>query len=270
MRILFDNNALAHFVQQPQRASSVSKLERLVERGAVEVIGCCTMLRELSGISQMMTTVYLDTLSRYQHMTQGKILRLSDEVVTVEGEQQKPQFFTDSLVSTEATKNLFHSLKKPSIASGIFQETVRSKQGYARRKEDARNNVLAEPQIAAESEKAIREGYEQWRDQFEQCIQDWFIHLFDVKSNFSVKQLPHVSSLLGYELTRIYERFTLNKKDKDNDLLDRAYFTDAAVVDILVTDDGPFIRTALRVPNRTFEVINVHELEHLIDKWHAA
>jgi hypothetical protein len=267
MKILFDNNGFARLVQKPQCASTVSKLERLVQRGTIEVIGCCTMLRELSGISQTMTNVYLDTLGKYEQLTQGKILEQSNKLVLREVKQQQPQYFPNSLLSIEATNTLFDNLKRPSIASEIFQETVVSKQGYATTMENARDNVLAEPQIAAESEKAIRKGYEEWHNQFEQNIQDCFVHLFDVKSNFSVKQLPHVSALLGYALTRIYERFTLNKKDNDNDLLDRTYFTDAAVVDILVTDDRPFTRTSLRVPNRTFEVINAdEELQQLIDK----
>ena len=68
---------------------------------------------------------------------------------------------------------------------------------------------------------------------------------------------------MSYLLTRIYERLSLNIPDKATDLYDRAYFTEAAAADILITNDTAFIRTCLRVPYKSFEIITINELEHL-------
>jgi hypothetical protein len=112
-----------------------------------------------------------------------------------------------------------------------------------------------------------------WFERFDATIQEWYKNLLshlNVRSNFAVKELPHVFAFLGFVLTRIYERFALNIKDRDNDLFDRAYFIDAAVVDILVTDDRVFRRTARAVPKRNVEIMDLDEFASFIDRRYSA
>lgn len=266
MKILFDNNGFANLVQQPQYAINLQKLKQLVERRKITVVGCCTMLQELSGLAKIDTQPYLETLSEYEQLIHGQLLRLSNELVIAEGEQLKPIDFQSSLIKEESVQSVLSNLKDPSKADSVFLEASSLKENYAQIMENTQQAVLSELSLVNEPSNSVIAGYKDWFRSFDANIQDWFVHMFNVKSDFSVDQLQHVSAFLGYALTRIYERNTLNIKDRDNDLFDRAYFTDATVVDILVTNDGAFSRTAMRVPNRTFEVIKLDELALLIDK----
>ena len=293
MRIIFDNNSFAALVQQPQHSQSLQQLKELVHNGRIEVIGSSTLLQELSGLATKQPDLYLQTLSQYKELTKGKVLRPAHELAISEGEHCKPVWFEQSLLGQAEVNNLFTNLGNPSMAQSLFGETASLKNGYAETKEKARASILSTPGIADKSSKDIATGYQDWFHHFDEYVQNWFIDLFDggnphktwlvnllykvkrlirrvIKGRCEVRRLPHVYAFLGYALTRIYERFTLNKKDRDNDYFDRAHFTDAAVADIFVTNDGSLIRTALRVPNRKCEVLKLDDLVSLINKWHGA
>jgi hypothetical protein len=269
MNILFDNNGFANLVQQSGGAINLQKLKQLVKKRKITVVGCCTMLQELAGLAKINTHLYLDTLSEYEQVTLGQILRPSNELLIAEGKQLKPIKFQASLLDKESARNILNNLKGPSNADAIFSEAEGLKQGYGLTMETTRQGVLSTPSLINEPPSSIVAGYKDWFKHFHVIIQRWFVDMFKVKSDFPVGQLPHVSAFLGYLLTRIYESNVLNIKDRDNDLFDRAYFTDAAVVDILITNDIAFGRTALRVPNRKFEVLKLDELAFLIDKWNT-
>jgi len=139
--------------------------------------------------------------------------------------------------------------------------------------ESSHQDVLTELAAHIPSSTRPTDLYRDWFAEFDTQIQGWFCNIRETiggETDFPVQRLPHVSAFLGYVLTRIYERQSLNKKDKDNDLFDRAYFTDAAVVDLLVTNDNSFGNTARRVPHRTFEIVTLDEFAELTDKWHTA
>lgn len=225
------------------------------------------MLKELAGLAKKPTTLYLETLTEYEKIIQGKILQPGNVLMIEEGKQLRPLDFQKSLLSLPSSKNLLNNLKNYNKADLLFSvETQNNKHNYAPKMETAREQLLIESGLARESVKSITDEFNDWFRHFNEEIQSCFIHLFKIKSNFSVRELPHVSAYLGYFLTRIYERNTFNIKDKDNDFFDQLYFTDAAVVDFLVTDDKSFKRTALRVPNRTFDIININELTQFIEK----
>jgi hypothetical protein len=264
--ILFDINGFADLVQQPAGLVHLHKLKQLVKNEKLTVVGCCTMLRELAGLAKTNTQLYLDTLSEYAQVTLGQILKPSNELTIAEGQQLKPITFQTSLLDKASARNILDNLRVPSNADAISSEALGQKQGYGLTMETARQEVLSTDFIN-EPLSSILAGYKDWFKHFDVIIQRWFVDMFKVKSDFPVAQLPHVSAFLGYLLTRIYESTVLNIKNRDNDLFDRAYFTDAAVVDILITNDISFGRTALRIPNRTLEVLKLNELASLIDKW---
>jgi len=270
MRIIFDNNGFAALVQQPQHSQSVQQLKAFLNDNKVQVVGCMTLLQELAGLANSNPALYLKTIAEYKQLTNGVILKHAHDLAIQEGKSCKPVHFEDSLLGKTEVENLFDNLDDPLTAQSLFGETASLKGGYAQTMEQARNSILSHPAVAGKSPKDIASGYQDWFQHFDEYVQNWFIDLFGAKGRCDVKSLPHVYAFLGYVLTRVYERFTLNKKDRDNDLFDRAYFTDAAVADILVTNDGSFIRTALRVPNRMCEVLKIDELIKLIDKWHGA
>jgi len=293
MRIIFDNNGFAAFVQQPQHSRSLQQLKELVHNGRIEVIGTSTLLQELSGLASSQPELYLHTLSQYKELTKGKILRHAHDLVIQEGESCRPVPFEFSLLTHAQVENLFSHLFDPQTAQLLFGESASLKGGYAQTMEQARNAILSEPILQGKSFKEIASGYQDWFQHFDEYVQNWFTDLFDsgnprktwlviflykvkrlirrvIKGPCEVRNLPHAYAFLGYAFTRVYERFNLNKKDQDNDLFDRAHFTDAAVADTLVTNDGSFIRTALRVPNRNCQVLTLDELIGLINKWHGA
>jgi len=270
MKILFDNNGFACLAQQPDLAESLAKLKYFSRTSGVEVVGSCTLLQELSGLAHGLADgkvqLYATTLLHYREVTQGRILRLTNDVLVEEGEQLKPLSFDDCLLDEKTVQKLFQGLSEPTMAETIFSEVGSFKANYGKTMEKNTSEILNLPEFQCASPKDVVKGYQEWFGNFDSNIQDWFVHLFEVENSFDVRYLPHVSALLGYALTRIYERFTFGKKNRDNDLLDRSYFVDAAVVDLLVTNDGQFTQTALRVPNRRFEIINTKELCALIDK----
>jgi len=266
MKILFDNNGFANLVQQSQYAIHLHNLKQLVEKEKVTVIGCCTMLQELAGLARTNPQLYLETLSEYEQITQGQILRPSNQLLIQEGDHLEPLGFQVSLLDKEFVTNILNNMKVPSNAEGIFSEVEGLKKDYGKIMETTRLEVLLTPNLVNEALCSIVGGYKDWFKHFHIIVQRWFIDMFKVESYFPVGQLPHVSALLGYVLTRIYESNVLNIKDRDNDFFDRAYFTDAAVADILITNDKAFARTALRVPSREFEVLTIDELTLLIGK----
>jgi hypothetical protein len=269
MKILFDNNAFANLVQQLQYSSNLQKLKELVKAKQISIIGCSTLLQELVGLAKTNSSLYLSTLSEYEQLIQGQLLRESNEILIEEGGQCKPVDLQSSLLDAETVQNLFHNLKNPSNADSVFSETNRLKQNYACTMENNRLSVLSEVNLKDQTPE-LSLSYSEWFKNFDLYIQDWFVHLFKTDPGCSVNQLPHVFTFLGYILTRIYERNTLGIKDRNNDLYDRSYFTDAAVADIFVTNDKAFNRTAQRVPNKRFEVLNLDEFVLLIDKMVAA
>jgi len=270
MRILFDNNAFAYLTQQPEWGDHLKKLKGLVVDQRLHVIGCCTLLQELAGLAASNERLYLHTLSHYEELIHGQVLQLANDLVIIEGEQLQPVALDKSLLEPEAVKNLFDALRDPGQANLAFGEVKEKRDNYSISMSDAWKSLLSDPHFAGQAPRSISKGYQKWFNDFHDVIQDWFIHLFDVKTDFAVAQLPLVSALLGYTLTRIYEARVLNIKDRANDLFDRAYYTDAAVVDILVTNDGKFNRTSLRVRNRTFDVLKLEEFASLIEQRHFA
>jgi hypothetical protein len=279
MKILFDNNGFAKLAQQPQRATHLQKVKDLVERGEVTVTGCCTMLQELSGLADPLgedktkTRIYLHTLSEYEQVTQGEILQPAPELLKMELQQPKPLVYQDLLLSKENAKILISNLKNLENADLLFSEAKSFKGGYAIVMEGAYEEVLSQLDPENKLTKDIITVSHDWFERFDATIQEWYKNLLshlNVRSNFAVKELPHVFAFLGFVLTRIYERFALNIKDRDNDLFDRAYFIDAAVVDILVTDDRVFRRTARAVPKRNVEIMDLDEFASFIDRRYSA
>jgi len=269
MRVVFDNNGFAVLSQQAQFGHCLKKLKELTEASRIEVVDSCTLLQELAGLANSNPALYLKTIADYKQLTNRVILKHAHHLAIQEGESCKPVHFEDSLLGKTEVENLFDNLNDPLTAQSLFGETASLKGGYAQTMEQARNGILSHPSVAGKSPKDIASGYQDWFQHFDEYVQNWFMDLFGARGQCDVKSLPHVYAFLGYALTRVYERFTLNKKDRDNDLFDRAYFTDAAVADILVTNDSSFTRTALRVPNRMCEVLKIDELIKLIDKWHG-
>ncbi|MGD0267397.1 MAG: hypothetical protein ABSD47_21005 [Candidatus Methylomirabilota bacterium] len=269
MHILFDNNAFANLTQEPQRVIHLQKLKEVVDARKVVVVGCCSMLQELAGLAKANAELYLRTLSEYEQLIQGRLLQRSDTLLIAEGQQLKPLDLQASLLDEQSVQNLLSNLKDPSNAESLFTEAKGLKQDYSPTMETAHQTVLEELYRVTHSSTSIATLYKDWFENYDAEVHGWFVAIFKLQTDFPVQQLPHVSAFLGYALTRIYERQALNKKDKDNDLFDRAYFTDAAVVDVLVTNDGPFIRTAQRVPHRTFDIVDLDEFAQLTDNWHA-
>lgn len=259
----------------------------------IEVIGSSTLLQELAGLANSQPELYLHTLAQYRKLTKGKILRHAHDLVIQEGESCRAVSFQFSLLAQPEVENLFNNLSDPQTAQLLFGESASLKGGYAQTMEQSRDAILSEPMLQGKSLKEITSGYQDWFQHFDQYVQNCFADLFAggspkntrlaaflfnlkrlirgvFRGRCEVRSLPHVYAFLGYGLTRVYERFTLNKKDRDNDFFDRAHFTDAAVADTLVTNDGSFVRTALRIPNRKCEVLKLDELISLIDRWHGA
>jgi len=227
------------------------------------------MLQELAGLARTNNQLYLDTLSAYESLTVGQILQPTNKLLIYEGEHLEPLGFSSSLLDKQSTRNILTNMKLPNNAVNISYEAQGLKKNHGDIMENARKDVLSVPTLAAQSRASISAGYKKWFDHFPEIIQSWFVGMFKVKRSFPVNQLPHVSAFLGYAVTRVYESNVLNIKDRDNDFFDRSYFSDAAVVDILVTNDRAFTRTSLRVPNRPFEVLNTDELSLLIDNLNA-
>lgn len=227
------------------------------------------MLQELAGLAKIDTQLYLKTLSEYELLIQGRILQEANRLLVAEGQQCKSIDFQASLLKKESVQNILSNLKDLNNADSLFSETKSLKQNHGQTMETTQQKVLEEPSLASEPPESIAAHYKNWFKNFHVIIQDFFVDMYNAKSDFPVGQLPHVSAFLGYVVTRIYERNNLHIKYQDNDLFDRAYFTDAAVVDILVTNDKTFIATARRVPNKTFKVKNLDELALCIHNWHT-
>jgi len=271
LKVLFDNNAFAYLAQQLKYVNTLNKLKKLVKNERLEVVGSVTLLQELSGLADSNSSLYLQTLLEYEKITNGKILQLSNELLEKEGKELRPLFYKQSLMAKKETHNLFSNLKNPSVANSLFFfETQTLKGDYSQIMENAFRSLLNQPVFINETQKSIRNGYKDWFDNFDTTAQNWFTHMFDVKNDFLVKKLPHVSAFLGYGITRIYERLVQGIKDRDNDFFDRDYFIDASVVDILVTNDERFLQTAKQVPNKRFKVMKLEELISLVDKRYTA
>lgn len=135
--------------------------------------------------------------------------------------------------------------------------------------DEASKDVLSNPYFANKSNKEIIKGYKEWFKNFEMVAQDCFVDIFKVQTDISYETLPHVAAFLGYTLTRIYENFSLGLLHRGNDSYDRACFVDAVAVDYLITNDESFIRSCLRVPCRSFDVIRIDELASLVKRCHT-
>lgn len=259
MRILFDTSAFGHMVQRAELAPSIDKLRQLIQVRALEIVGGCTMLQELAGMSAGDPEGYRRTITIYREVTQGRILRITNELVDTEARTLLPVDYENSLLDQAKVTNLFVNLTDPRNAAATFAETKASKAGYAERMENAQAATLAAPGIDGLKDHSIVNGYRNWFDRFDDIMQDWFVHMFHPVHEVQVRSLPHVSAFLGYALTRIYERNVLNKKNRDNDVFDQSHFTDASVVDKFITDDEALKRTASAVRNRNFEVVRLDE-----------
>jgi hypothetical protein len=266
MKILFDNNGFANLIQKREYAHLFQNLQNLITLRQISVIGCCTLLQELAGLSKINEGLYIETLLAYEQMTQGLILQPADDLIISEGTQKKPRNFHTSLLNANSATNILNKLKAQETAAAIYSEAVGLKQGFGLLMENTHREILSTPSLVNLPFRSVATAFNDWFNVFHAEIQQWFIDMFKEKSDYPVSQLPHVSAFLGYALTRIYEHNVFGSKNRDNDLFDRSYFTDAAVVDVFVTNDNAFYRTAMRVPNRKFEVLKLDELTLLVDQ----
>ena len=266
MKIIFDNNGFANLVQQPEFSQTLSTLKELSTASRITVVGSCTLLRELSGLALSNIPKYEQTLSNYKELIKGQILMPANDIVAQEGKQLKPFFFEDSLLDQQSVENLLDNLHDPHLAHALFGEVGSLKQKYGTSTEEAVRKLYELPEFQGASKRDVAKGYSNWFQDLPKNKQNWFVDLFDIKVPYEVSNLPHVSTYLDYALTRTYERFTFGKKNVGNDLLDREHFTDAAVVDSLITNDGAFIQTALRAPNRRFDVMTLKDFSVLVDQ----
>lgn len=269
MKLVFDNNAFADLAQKPEFLDSLTKLKRLSTDSRIEVVGSCTLLQELSGLARSNSRMYLATLAHYVALIRGRILKASRDILIEEGENLKPLPFEESLLDRTSVENFLDNLHDPSLAQELFGEVGSLKHKYGETTEGAVAKLLALPEMMNANPKEIAKGYKEWFQDFPENNQKWFEDLFDLTSAFNVANLPHVAAFLGYSLTRYYERMTLGKKNTPNDLFDRYHFADAVVVDTLVTNDGSFSKTAMRIPNRSVDIMNLADLCQLIDQMHT-
>jgi hypothetical protein len=173
----------------------------LVERGEVTVTGCCTMLQELSGLADPLgedktkTRIYLHTLSEYEQVTQGEILRPAPELLKMELQQPKPLVYQDLLLSKENAKILISNLKNLENADLLFSEAKSFKGGYAIVMEGAYEEVLSQLDPENKLTKDIITVSHDWFERFDATIQEWYKNLLshlNVRSNFAVKELPYL------------------------------------------------------------------------------
>ena len=196
MKVLFDNNAFATLVQQPEVSHDFQRLKELIRQNKVAVVGSCTLLHELAGLARVNTEMYLRTLSAYSDVIQGTLLRFTNDLVISEGEQLKPSGYDSSLLSKDEVQYLLQNLKNPNNARDVFLEASRFKAGFA----DKHRGWMPVyrfwllPGIARATPETVAVGYQDWFKRFDAHIQDWYLHLFQPKIDFPARQLPHVIS----------------------------------------------------------------------------
>jgi hypothetical protein len=84
MKLLFDNNAFASISQQPEWDPLYALLEESVNGGTVKVIGCCTLLEELTGLAYADYNLYVHTLFRYESLTKRQVVNNWNQLVKSE------------------------------------------------------------------------------------------------------------------------------------------------------------------------------------------
>jgi hypothetical protein len=161
------------------------------------------------------------------------------------------------------------SLKKKPDAHLTFEDVTSAKNEYGHNMQETYLELLLEiNNIDPNTDpRQFRQLFKKWYTNFDNVAQRWFEGICKhagVTPTWRFGDLPHVSSFLNYLLTKIYERFVHCIPDRPNDLYDRGYAVDASVVDILVTNDGAFTRTCLRMPKRAFEVLNLDDLSRTL------
>ncbi len=267
MIILFDTCGFSHLVQQPQWQDDFARLKGLIAEGKVTVVGSCTMLYELVPISLNDRSLYYKMLAEYEELIGNKIVNESRTLFLREAERLGPIDLSAALLDEMTAAGVLRGFKDPTNFDGLECEAKSLKKGYADVMEESYLEVVAERLSAGDAAKSLRGQFESWFGDFDREIEVWFRDMFKLEAqNVKVDSLPHVSAFLGYALTRVYERAYSGIKDHDNDWFDRAHFTDATVVDVLVTDDKPFRRTALMVPTRTFDVKTLSQLSAVINE----
>jgi len=178
MRIIFDNNAFAYLAQRREWVDTLIKLKHLSKESQIQVIGTCTLLRELSGLALSDVEMYLTTLSQYQELVSGKILMPALDALVKEGQELRPLSFEGSLLDEEKVENFLYNLRDPSLAHELFGETGSLKAEYHSSMERAVQKMFALPEFHAANAFEIGMGYKEWFQRFPSSLQDWFVHLF--------------------------------------------------------------------------------------------
>ena len=264
MRILFDNNAFAYLTQRPQLAKVLTNLKGLVENEQFEVIGSLTLLEELAGLAKSDFALYQNTVFNYHGLIKSKMLKPWNILIRLEINLKRPLAFEESILDANDVKRAYRLMKDSQKPNNISDEVYKLKQSYKTKMDDAYKSVLSEPFLAKVHRKERMTKYKGLLNKFAEICQDWFINILNGPKSLSYSNLPHTSAFLNYALTRILERGALCIPDKDTDLYDRAYFTEAAIADYLITDDKPFISICSRVPHRSFEVIKLDDLSSIL------
>lgn len=263
MKILFDTNAFSYLVQMPQFGIELTRLKELTKVNSLKVLGSITFFEEYTGFVQHDLESYHKMLSNYHELTAGKILYPWNYLMIMEIENRGPLSYEESLLDVKSAEEIFILLQNPKEAKSIFDEIYKKRKKYKIDMGETAQNILDDPLFINEHRKEIMRAYKTWFEHFDEIAQEWFELIFKPKEKILYKLLPYVRSFMNYLLTRVYERLSLCIPDRASDYGDRAYFTEAAAVDLLVTNDNAFARICSRVPFKSFQVFKVDKLKEI-------
>ena len=264
VRIFFDNNSFAYLTQRPQLAKVLTDLKGLVENKKFEVIGSLTLLDELAGLAESDFALYQNTVSNYHGLIKSKMLKPWNILIRLEIDLKRPLAFKESILDANDVEKAFRLMKDSQNSNNISDEVYKLKQFYKMKMDDSYKSVLSEPFLAKVHRKERMTQYKGLLNKLPELGKDWFVDILNGPKSLSYSKLPHTSACLNYVLTRILERGAFGIPDKDTDLYDRAYFTEAAIADYLITDDASFTRICTRVPNKSFKVIKIDDLSSIL------
>ncbi len=256
MKVILDNNAFIHLVENPQLESLRDTFFSRIEDHSITHVGTFEFIEELFLLYQHNPKKYLQLLNEYWRSVHGRVLLPWNTLIQLEVENRRCLAAKEKYLGPQDIIDLESIVFSPEDNVELPKQIIRTKENFKEQMNNAINEMLDELTSRGHSPKEIRKKFHSWYKSIDAFLQSWIESAFSIRE-VKYSELPHTKALFEFVMCRHYQVIAMNISHRGNDLYDRGYYVSAAETGLLVTDDKALRSTCLLIDNNKIRVTAV-------------
>ncbi len=263
-KILFDSQAFQHLVLQPKYYDQFQQLKNLIKNDNVVVLGNIPFLEELIGLSLKNSNDYKKVFGEYKNITNQKLIKPYNELIFMEINNRAPLKQENIFLSNEKAKEVFDELEKGPNLQTLDDLIYNNKQNNLSKMEKA--NKTAKEKFSSNNKimSERKTGAKEWLKNFGANIQSWGEGLFNSSGKIDFTLLPHTASFISCLLIKLHQTTMSGQKHKASDEYDRKHISEAAAVNVFITEDKALTNMYNQIPNK-YKFVQVQKIKKFFD-----